>query len=69
MKKIKLMTIQEYTLLLESGMFWEWYPEATGDYNKDRALSAQGKFKFEQSAWIDGDELKENRSNAYNYII
>lgn len=49
MKKIKLMTIQEYTLLLESGMFWEWYPEATGKYNEDKVLSAKGKFKIEQT--------------------
>lgn len=42
------MTIQEYTLLKETGMFWELYPEATGDYQKDRELSAQGKFKIEE---------------------
>ena len=42
------MTIQEYTALLECGVFWEWYPEATGRYNEDRALSAQGKFKIEE---------------------
>ena len=46
--KIKLMTIQEYILLKETGMFWELYPEATGNYQKDRELSEIGKFKIEE---------------------
>ena len=46
--KIKLMTIQEYILLKETGMFWELYPEATGNYQKDRELSEKGKFKIEE---------------------
>jgi len=30
-KKIKV----EYELLLKSGIFWEIYPELTGNWNKD----------------------------------
>ncbi len=26
---------KEYLEILNSGMFWEWYPDLTGDYNKD----------------------------------
>lgn len=29
------MTPEEYKTLLESGMFYEWYPEATGAYSRD----------------------------------
>ncbi len=27
---------KEYTEVLASGMFWEWYPNLTGDWEKDR---------------------------------
>jgi hypothetical protein len=27
---------QEYERLLTSGMFWEFYPDLTGDWNKDK---------------------------------
>lgn len=35
MKNLKDFSKEEYTLLLKSGMFWELYPEATGDYSED----------------------------------
>lgn len=35
MTKIKKST-QEYFKLLNSGMFFEFYPELTGDYNIDK---------------------------------
>ena len=27
---------QEYESLLKSGMFWEFYPELTGEWDKDK---------------------------------
>ena len=27
----------EYDLLLKSGMFWEFYPDLTGDWEKDKS--------------------------------
>ena len=45
--KIKDFTEEEYLTLLNSGMFWELYPEATGIYEKDVELSKQGKFNIE----------------------
>ena len=34
-KALKGMDLQEYLRLLDSGMFYEWYPEATGEFRKD----------------------------------
>ena len=35
MKKLRKLSQEEYSSALQSGMFWKWYPEATGIYNKD----------------------------------
>jgi hypothetical protein len=32
---LKGMPEKQYEGLLHSGMFWEWYPDATGNYEKD----------------------------------
>ena len=45
--KIKDLTIGEYYLLLNSGLFFELYPEATGIYEEDVKLSKKGRFKIE----------------------
>lgn len=45
--KIKNLTQGEYLLLLNSGLFYELYPEATGDYELDVKLSKESKFKIE----------------------
>lgn len=45
--KIKDLTEDEYLMLLNSGMFWELYQEAVGDYKKDKELSEQNKFSIE----------------------
>lgn len=34
-KSLKGLTNKDYHALLRSGMFWEWYPDATGKYEKD----------------------------------
>jgi hypothetical protein len=34
-KKLKDLSYKDYTLLLKSGLLWELYPEATGDYYVD----------------------------------
>ena len=48
MIKLHTFTKEEYTKLLNSGMFWELYPEATGIYEKDIQLSLDNKFKIEE---------------------
>ena len=40
MKQIHSMTEEEYNSLKASGMFWEIFPEATGDYIADATQSA-----------------------------
>ena len=45
--KIKDLTLGEYLLLVNSGLFFELYPEATGSYDEDIKLSKEGKFKTE----------------------
>lgn len=47
MNKLSTFTKEEYNTLLNSGMFWELYPEATGIYYKDVELSLNNKFKIE----------------------
>ena len=35
MKKLEYLSESEYTDALQSGMFWEWYPNATGIFSRD----------------------------------
>lgn len=68
MKKIKDLTIHEYILLKSSGMFWEIYPEATGDYEKDKILSATNKFNIE-SDMIEHTEYFEHKNHEAAYLV
>jgi hypothetical protein len=34
-RPLKTFTLEEYKVLMETGMFWEFYPEATGNYRED----------------------------------
>ena len=34
----QIKTIENYNKLLASGMFWEFHPELSGDWNKDKNL-------------------------------
>ena len=45
--KLKDYTKEEYLLLLNSGMFWELYPEATGIYEADKDMSNNNCFNIE----------------------
>lgn len=45
--KLKDFTEEEYLKLLNSGMFWEWYPEATGIYEIDKDMSNNNCFSIE----------------------
>jgi len=45
--KIKDLSKEEYLLLVNSGMFWELYPEATGIYEEDIKSSQNNKFNIE----------------------
>jgi translation elongation factor EF-G len=45
--KIKYMDESEYKGFIASGMFYELYPEATGNYVEDMELSKGNKFKIE----------------------
>jgi hypothetical protein len=47
--KLKYFTINDYNSLIESGMFWELYPEATGYFDDDVQMSINGEFKIEQT--------------------
>jgi len=57
------MEDKEYKELLKSGMFWEFYPELTGDWEKDKPhwglilhqLQQYRKFLNEK------DKIKENK--------
>ncbi len=52
------MTVQqEYNLLLQSGMFWEFFPEFTGNWEKD-----QEEFtKFIKSRNNENKDINNNR--------
>lgn len=50
---------RDYQLLLKSGMFWEFHPELTGSYEKDKEswIAQQKKLnkfrkKFKESKWL-----------------
>jgi len=34
----KISTKKDYLALLKSGMFWEFYPELTGDWDDDKKI-------------------------------
>ena len=38
MKYRQIQTKENYMLLLKSGMFWEFHPELTGEWDKDKNL-------------------------------
>jgi hypothetical protein len=46
--KIKYFTVKEYKSLKKTGIFWELYPEATGNYIEDVILSINNKFSIEK---------------------
>ena len=50
--KLESLSLQNYSKLLNRGMFWEYYPEATGIYYEDVQL---GKEKYARHQ----DKLKE----------
>jgi hypothetical protein len=35
---INIQTKERYDSLLKSGMFWEFHPELTGDWEKDKEV-------------------------------
>lgn len=49
------MTLQEYTEIKQSGMFYERYPEATGEYSKDCSIIVPQHTITEdtQADWVD----------------
>ena len=50
MKALKDLTYNEYKALKSSGVFWEVYPEATGDFSTDCNKSANDDImKVEQN--------------------
>lgn len=38
MRYDKINTEENYDLLLNSGMFWEFHPELSGDWEKDKEI-------------------------------
>ena len=34
----QIQTLENYNILLKSGMFWEFHPELTGDWDKDKII-------------------------------
>ena len=34
----QIQTLENYNMLLRSGMFWEFHPELTGDWDKDKII-------------------------------
>lgn len=46
----------EYYELLESGMFWEFFPEYTGKWSEDESKFIL--FYLDRQAWLDNPLLK-----------
>jgi len=44
--KLEDLTLDQYYKLIESGMLWEMYPEATGNYNQDTLNSIEEENKI-----------------------
>lgn len=40
------MTKKQYDKLKSTGMFWEFYPECSGDYEKDKKIISERNKKF-----------------------
>lgn len=54
---------KNYDSILKSGMFWEFYPELSGDYAKDKEAFAQHKIKeaynYIQKGILGGVKVEE----------
>ena len=44
MKKLNDLTKEEHRALIDNGMLWDMYPEATGNYRKDLKDQLAKKF-------------------------
>ncbi len=67
MKELQNCSLERYNELKSSGMFWVWFPEATGIYLKDMELANKAKLQEESMTkeseyiWEDneGDFIEE----------
>ena len=51
MKPLNELTLREYKIEQASGMFWERYPGATGDYREDCILKRKEEMKTESEQY------------------
>lgn len=71
MKPLQDLTLQEYEKLKASGMFWVYYPEATGNCNKDLQAICVGDalvFKRFSSPGSYTNQSKYVKSYFYDII-
>ena len=45
LNKLDGLSLEDYTKLVQSGMFWEWFPAATGNYKEDMKLAKEYEVK------------------------
>lgn len=48
MPYVHISTKENYMLLLKSGMFWEFHPELTGEWDKDKEVIEQAQRAYKQ---------------------
>jgi len=71
MKYEQIQTIENYEKLLKSGMFWEIYPELTGNYAEDYRVIHPHRFEEALDKFIQHNftYLKENPKIMFTYEI
>lgn len=62
-ESIKQELKEDYCSLLNSGMFWEFYPELSGDYDKDFQQFIKNKMKEIQFRASIGKALNKDSGN------
>ena len=69
MKKLNELTLKEYTSLNKSGMLYEFYPEATGSWDKDCKIDIivdKGKMDKIKTYYEINKERIKDKKKIYN---
>ena len=67
MEMLTGMAKKRYNELKASGMFWEYYPQATGSYEKDVELKDQPQELEENGRYICPHCSKEHVAHSFKF--
>jgi len=65
----QIKTRENYDKLLKSGMFWEFHPELTGDWDKDKLVILKTDDKYLEDNIVEARNNHDKACDVYrNYV-